>query len=394
MNKKLLVLLALLPAIALANTETTPPDTQAPLAQAETTTGDAFSDTDPVIAKDDDVPAVAPVQSSSTKQEWITKDLFEKQLKLLKNTPVDDNLGFFGPQSMMWKMERYLSPPAMGAGRALLLQISHPWVTAGIDEHSITRKAPMKRARATFTYILTMIFGTKQQALAAAEQVRGLHNKVQGKMAYNAGAFQEGSPYSANEVQAMLWVHATLWDTLMMYYEDAVGPVNDEQKEQFYEETKLFAYMFGIPESALPRSWREFQAYCYKMLNGDQLVVTPASKQLYEYLFNPSPILWPLMQYQKVFTAEHLPVHLREGFGMGYGPIRGMIYSTSMFTSRVGHKITPSFMTENPVYKEAKARIRGKKPSLFTRWQIRMLLGKWKLVGDQELPQPLHGYKH
>lgn len=68
----------------------------------------------------------------------------------------------------------------------------------------------------------------------------------------------------ANEAHAMLWVHTTLWETQIMMYEQFVGKLTSEQKEKYYQETKLFAYLFGIPEEIIPPTWNDFMEYNVK----------------------------------------------------------------------------------------------------------------------------------
>ncbi|MDP2228982.1 MAG: oxygenase MpaB family protein [Moraxellaceae bacterium] len=313
--------------------------------------------------------------------QWVTEELFEAQLLKVHGKVLDPKLGLFGPDSMMWKMSQYIVPGGVGAGRALLLQISHPWVTAGIDEHSITRKDPLKRARNTFSYILSMTFGSREQALAAARDVRTIHGRVQGHLRQRAGTFAEGSEYRASEIQAMLWVHATLWETLMLSYEQSVGKVSDDDKLRFYEETKLFAYLFGIPEEALPSNWWAFLEYCDNMRASGQLVATPASQQLAKYLFGWHGVLiWLPMQYAKLSTAANMEEPLRSSYGFTYGPVKEFIYESSTLASRVGHKVMPDFLLENPVYKEAHARVRGKRAWPFTRFQLWLAFGESSLV--------------
>jgi uncharacterized protein (DUF2236 family) len=326
--------------------------------------------------------------NSGNEPRWVTQEQFEKQLKLIHKEIPDPKIGLFGPDSMMWKYNRYLAPGGFGAGQALLLQISHPWITAGIDEHSVVRNKPLARGRNTFRYILTMLYGSRDQALEAARDVRLIHAKIQGHLKQKAGAFGEGSEYRANEEQAMIWVHATLWETQMKMYEESVGKVSDVEKEQYYQETKLFAYLFGIREEALPAHWLDFVAYCDKMRASDQLAVTKTSRELADYLFGVHSlggvILWPAMQVQKLVTKANLPPKLRQGYGFSdYGWFGQTTYETGMFTSRMLHVVLPDFMLQNPAYKEAKARIKGKKAWPLTRFSLWVAFGDSRLTNDK-----------
>ncbi len=78
----------------------------------------------------------------------------------------DPHAGIFGPSSISWKSGQ--SALFLGAGRAALLQLAHPWVAAALDQHSNLRTDPLARFHNTFRVVFTMIFGTLEQALAAS----------------------------------------------------------------------------------------------------------------------------------------------------------------------------------------------------------------------------------
>ncbi|MDQ8037404.1 MAG: oxygenase MpaB family protein [Pedobacter sp.] len=327
-------------------------------------------------------------ENSGNEPRWVTQEQFEKQLKLIHKEVPDPKIGLFGPDSMMWKINSYIAPGAFGAGQALLLQISHPWITSGIDEHSVVRDKPLERGRNTFRYILTMMYGSREQALEAARDVRRIHAKVQGHLKYKAGAFAEGSEYRANEEAAMIWVHSTLWEIQMNMYEEAVGKVSDVDKERYYQESKLFAYLFGIREEALPAHWLDFVAYCDKMRASDQLVVTKASRELADYLFGVhsvgGAIIWPLMQLQITVTKANLPERLNKGYGFSnYTWFGKSVYATTMWSSRVGHVILPDALLQNPAWKEAQARLKGKKAGWFTRFGLWVAFKNSRLTNDK-----------
>ena len=81
--------------------------------------------------------------------------------------------GVFGPGSLTWRIDREAAI-FLGAGRALLLQLAHPWVAAGIAEHSRTLADPIGRFHRTFNTVFTMVFGTLDSALAAARGCIGV----------------------------------------------------------------------------------------------------------------------------------------------------------------------------------------------------------------------------
>jgi uncharacterized protein (DUF2236 family) len=165
---------------------------------------------------------------------------------------------------MMWQIDKEAAV-FLGAGRALLLQLAHPWIAAAIAQHSQTLADRIGRFHRTFSVMFTIVFGTTEQALAAARRLHQRHARVSGFLAAAVGPFASGSRYEANDVAALCWVHATLIDTALIAYELMCPPVGDAESERYWTEARLFAAFFGIPQDALAHSWAAFAAENDKM---------------------------------------------------------------------------------------------------------------------------------
>jgi len=100
--------------------------------------------------------------------------------------------GIYGPESLSWRVNRE-SALFLGAGRAALLQLAHPWVTAALGEHSRVMNRPIARFHSTFRIVFTMIFGSLEQALAAARHLHALHTRIRGLMPEDVGSTQRWS---------------------------------------------------------------------------------------------------------------------------------------------------------------------------------------------------------
>lgn len=312
---------------------------------------------------------------------WIDEDAFDERLRHVHGSVPDPEVGLFGPDSMMWKITRYIEPGGLATGRAILMHVSHPWIAQGIEDHSKSRHNLLERGRETFMYALLMVYGTRDQALQAARDVRTLHDKVSGRLASEAGAFARGSEYRANETEAMLWVHATMWESMMLAYELMNGPVNQADKERFYEETRLFAYLFGIPDAALPADWDAMIRFCDDFRASDRFVITPEARDLVQYLYGShGALMWLPMKYNKLVTSASISPELRAAYGWKWGPVRHVFHDASIDTVRFIHWIAPNYLLENPVHREAMARLRGKRAGWFTRLELRAALGRWSLV--------------
>ena len=330
----------------------------------------------------DVVRTLVPRDGSAPLPRWIDEADFCRQLrKIHDNQLPDSRVGLYGPDSMMWRLSGMALPGSFGAGRALLLQVAHPWVTAGIDEHSVVRNDPLGRARRTFYHILSVTYGSMPQVMASANQVRDIHEEIEGNLPEESGAFARGSEYRANEVNAMIWVHATLWETIVHMYEEMEEPLTQQEKDRFYEETKLFAMLFGIPESALPADWNEFMEYNRAMWASPQLTVTPAAMRLKNDLFKAQSI-WMVvpMWGQEIITSAELPPRIRDQYEMKYGWWQKMNYGWMRAGAWTLGALLPKNMERQAVYHEAMARLEGERLGGINQFFIEAFFDKERLV--------------
>ena len=202
--------------------------------------------------------------------------------------------GFFGPDSMAWKINRE-GVLGMGAMGALLMQLAHPKVAQGVAEHSAFRTRPFQRAYNTLHAQQVIVFGSCEQATAALTKVYARHNAVRGQMPSNID-HQADSSYHGNDPHLQMWVFATLIDSVMRSYNTFLSPLNSAQQEQFYTESKLFGQLMGIPESHLPPTLVDFQTWIDQLLASDEINVTPVAQDIAASLLKlPLPLFWPLM---------------------------------------------------------------------------------------------------
>jgi hypothetical protein len=147
----------------------------------------------------------------------VSMESLERELSLVRGAAAGSLAGVFGPRSITWQVNREAAT-FLGAGRALLLQLAHPWVAAAVEQHSDTFANPIGRFHRTFGTVFTMVFGTLGQSFEAARRLPRRHASITGTLPSAAGAFPAGSFYCANQVSALRWVHATLAETAIMAY--------------------------------------------------------------------------------------------------------------------------------------------------------------------------------
>ena len=286
----------------------------------------------------------------------------EAGIARIRAVVADPRGGLFGPGSRIWEVNRH-SISFLGAGRAALLQLAHPWVAWGVEQHSRTRDDPFGRFQRTFFHVFRMVYGDLDTALAAGRAVHRIHERIAGELGAAAGPFAAGSRYFANRPDALLWVHATLWHTSIACFEAVVRPLTPDEREAYYDETRRFAWLFGIPDDVLPESWTAFDAYVEGMLASDVLTVTEPAARMARFLLQPLvPGTGPLLRRYAELTAWLLPERLAGGFGLARGGAAGRRrFDATLARLRRVWPLLPERVRYLPAYIEARRRIEGRR---------------------------------
>jgi uncharacterized protein (DUF2236 family) len=224
---------------------------------------------------------------------------------------------FFSPDMMIWQVDREMVLLLAG-GRALLMQLAHPKVAAGVAEHSHFKDDPLGRLYRTMSAMWSIGFDEASAARASLEQVKSVHGRIHG-IASPAESLPFGTPYDALDVELLLWVHATLIDSAMVAYDIFVKPLAPDEKSRYYDDSKKLAYLFEIPERILPSSLVDFDSYMDQMLKGGEIAIGPTARTLAQEILFPRPwILRPAGPLFRLITAGLLPERLREGYRIGW----------------------------------------------------------------------------
>ena len=138
------------------------------------------------------------------------------------------------------------------AGRALVLQVAHPTVAAGVREHSGFRADPWGRLERTLESLYTVLYSP--DAAAECARLRALHRTIR-------GVAPGGRRYSALEPEAYAWVHATIIETIAVAQAWAARPLEGEQLDRYYAEMREVGGMLGLRSGDLPETWDGFLAW-------------------------------------------------------------------------------------------------------------------------------------
>jgi uncharacterized protein (DUF2236 family) len=286
--------------------------------------------------------------------------------------------GIFGADSMTWRINRE-SALFLGAGRAALLQLAHPWVAAALDQHSSVLDKPIARFHNTFRVVFTMIFGTAKHAFRAAYSLHQMHTQITGDVPAAVAGYAKGSRYEALQIPALVWVFATLMESAVIAYECVMPPLSAEERAAYYADSKILAGLFGIPADSLPADWTRFEAYVAEMSASQALGVSDRARHMGQRILNGAGSWIRVPRWYQALTAERMPERFREEFGLAFGRAeQESAQRAHAWLPRVYAKLPDALRYVGP-YQEAQARLRNRTPGFIARSSNMFWIGQTQM---------------
>ena len=227
------------------------------------------------------------------------------------------DLGYFGPGSASWEVHREVTV-LFGGARAVLMQAAHPLVIAGARETGFYERNPWRRLQRTLLLTYAITFGTKTEADAAADKINEVHARIKGVDEVT------GLPYDALDPDLLLYVHACLVDSALLFEELTVGKLDDAGRQRFHEEQMLVAEMVKVPRSLIPPTVPALRAYLQEVVDSGLLRVDGSASRVADLFRNPpKEAEWrPVLKGVSRLAFGTLPSVLREAYGFPLGPGR------------------------------------------------------------------------
>lgn len=146
------------------------------------------------------------------------------------------------------------------AGQALVLQVAHPVVAAGVRDHSDYIEDPWTRLMRTAASLSIYIYGGPEGARFEADRLRALHKAF-------TGVDTDGRRYSALNPHAYAWVHATLVMVPVDTQRFFGTPMTAAELDEYYAQMCDVGLLLGLRRQDMPDSWPEFERYYAEMLD-------------------------------------------------------------------------------------------------------------------------------
>jgi len=229
----------------------------------------------------------------------------------------------------------------LGGTAAVLLQVAHPLVAAGVDQHSDFRRDPLGRLHRTLNTTLDAVFGDTPRAQRAMRRIDGRHARVKGRAS-------DGRDYAARDPQLLLWVQATLVLTSLRWYEAVAGRLPPAERQSYWDEAKIFATGLGVPPELCPPTIGDLEHYEREMLTTavapDATSRVVARAVLHPFAILPTHVYWPT----DVIAAGLLPPALRESFGLQWRARERLFFAFVVHALRLMRKVVPRDLVSVP----------------------------------------------
>jgi uncharacterized protein (DUF2236 family) len=213
----------------------------------------------------------------------------------------------------------------LGWGRAILMQLAHPLVAAGVDQHSTFRThplAPIRRLHDTIGAMLALTFGTREEVARAAGGINRIHDRVHGTLQEDTGRYRAGTRYSAHDPELLAWVELTLLESLPLAYETFVAPLSDRDRDAWCRDACANVGLLGVPLGRIPDSYDAVRRVVRERLESGELAVGATARRLARSMLYPpfAPFAWPTWRLHQLAAIGLLAPELRDEYGLPWTP--------------------------------------------------------------------------
>jgi uncharacterized protein (DUF2236 family) len=245
-----------------------------------------------------------------------------------------------------------------GWSRAILLQLAHPLVAQGVADHSTFREGLFTaavRLHQTVGAMRRLTFGTAPEARRTLDGILAIHARVNGTLRDTVGPFPAGTRYSAEDPALLLWVHATLLDSLPLVYEALVVPLTPADRDAWCRESAPVARALGAAAD-VPETWAALQTYMTCMYASGQIVVGETARRLAQDVLSPrlSLAIAPVRTVNRQVTVGLLPPPIRDAYGFVWDAGRDARLERTLHLLRTLRRLTPEWLAYWPDARHAR----------------------------------------
>jgi uncharacterized protein (DUF2236 family) len=248
----------------------------------------------------------------------------------------------------------------LGWGRAILLQLAHPLVAAGVGDYSGFRSGArgyLRRVRGTVGAMLDITFGSPDDAREAIDRINRIHDRVHGRLTEAVGIYPAGTPFTARDPTLLCWVHATLLESMVVAYELLVDRLTQDEKDAYAAEAAWLPAALGAGPDFVPATWADIQAFMAARYSSGEIAVGAQARRLAAALLSPplGPAAAPLFRVSRLITIGLLPPDVRCGYGFEWSDRRQRALRRAITFVRRTRRMLPRSLREFPAARTADA---------------------------------------
>lgn len=192
--------------------------------------------------------------------------------------------GFFGPDSVTWRVWSYPTSLSIGFQRAVVIEELDPALVASVDHTHAIYDRPRTRYDRTLRYFALVAFGDSRSTAEAADVLVKVHSKAVGTDPVT------GVRYDANDPASQLWIHLTAWHSILCAYEKyGPGRLPAEEEAQYWADCARAAELQTFDPAEVPHTRAGIRAYFERMR--PQLVGSDIAQRAMQHLLRAEVML-------------------------------------------------------------------------------------------------------
>lgn len=261
--------------------------------------------------------------------------------------------GFFGPDSELWRVLRERTV-IMGGMRALLMHAAHPLISAAAMSTGMYEHDTWRRHERTLRLTFTLVFGTRQEAALAARQINAAHRSVHGIDDHT------GLAYDARDPELLLWVHASLISSFLLFERLTINRLGDAGRQRFHEEAITMVGLLGLSARCIPPTLNELDAWIEANIQSGAFQPTAGSRRVSAVMRGKASGIDGYRSRGAGFLALHtLPPGLRPLYGVDHDNSDERKVRILAASIRVSRRALPASVRFTGSAVAAYARMRG-----------------------------------
>lgn len=216
------------------------------------------------------------------------------------------------------------------------------------ERHTHGKAQPFKRLSRTAKIMENIFFGTREQADKELARIDAMHKQVKGTMPKSSDPRLAGKKYSAYDPMLSFRTIGAMADSAEKVYDAFVRTMNDDEREQFWQDYLLLGELFGLKRDDAPASYREFRAEWDEWLADPELFLTDSARRAAMEASFKQPLPRPHQEVHRrlnyLIVTGTLPRRVREIYDLNWGITEQVAFVGLSRSMKTGRPLMPRML--------------------------------------------------